>query len=121
MDNILVPDVIPSFSRKLDESSIDMLQEENINDVCNEAFDELLTQEFNPNQEDFEHDHEDDTLKEAESVEPGWLQYIFPLYLLCSRLRSGNPKGIFNNRHAATLGFLLFFCCVSHNFPYLCR
>jgi hypothetical protein len=42
MDNILVPDVIPSFSRKLDESSIDMLQEENINDVCNEAFDELL-------------------------------------------------------------------------------
>jgi hypothetical protein len=27
---------------KLDESSIDMLQEENINDVCNEAFDELL-------------------------------------------------------------------------------
>jgi hypothetical protein len=34
MDNILVPDVIPSFSRKLDESSIDMLQEENINDVC---------------------------------------------------------------------------------------
>jgi hypothetical protein len=41
---------------KLDESAIDMLQEENINDVCNEAFDELLTHEFNPDQEDFELD-----------------------------------------------------------------
>jgi hypothetical protein len=79
---VLVPNVIMSSPMKLDESSIDMLQEENINDVCNEAFDELLTQEFNPNQEDFEHDQddcEDDMLKEAESVELGWLQYIFPL------------------------------------------
>jgi hypothetical protein len=41
-NNILVLDVIPSSPMKLDESSIDMLQEENINDVCNEAFDELL-------------------------------------------------------------------------------
>ena len=41
---------------KLDESVIDMLQEENINDVCNKAFDELLMQEFNPDQEDFEPD-----------------------------------------------------------------
>jgi hypothetical protein len=53
---VLVPDFIPSSPMKLDESSIDMLQEKNINDVCNEAFDELLTQEFNPDQEDFEPD-----------------------------------------------------------------
>jgi hypothetical protein len=83
----LVPDIIPSSSMKLDESAIDMLQEENINDVCNEAFDE----------------YEDDTLKEAESVEPGLFQYIFPLNLICSRLRYGNPEA---------LGFLLFICCV---------
>jgi hypothetical protein len=43
MDNMLVPNVILSSSMKLDESTIDMLQEENINDVCNEAFNELLT------------------------------------------------------------------------------
>jgi hypothetical protein len=115
MDNVLVPNVIPSSPMKLDESAIDMLQEENINDVCNEAFDELLMQEFNPDQEDFEpnqDDYEDNTLKEAKSVEPGLSQYIFPLYLICSRLHSENPKGIFSHCRATALGSLLFICCV---------
>jgi hypothetical protein len=43
MDNMLVPNIILSSLMKLDESTIDMLQEENINDVCLEAFNELLT------------------------------------------------------------------------------
>ena len=34
----------------------EIIQEAELNDVCNEAYDEILTQEFNPDQEDFEGD-----------------------------------------------------------------
>ena len=34
----------------------EIIQEAELNDVCNEAYNELLTQEFNPDQEDFEVD-----------------------------------------------------------------
>ena len=45
----------------------ELKNEEEINKLCNEAFDELLTQEFNPNQEDFEDDaHQDDESKDAD-------------------------------------------------------
>ena len=114
-NNVLVLDIILSSSMKLDESSIDMLQEENINDVCNEAFDGLLTQEFNFDQEDFEpdqDDYKDDMLKKVENFELGLFQYIFPLYLISLRLRYGIFEGIFSSCCVAALGFLLFICCV---------
>ena len=41
------------------------LQDELIDTLCNEAFDELLTQEFNPDGDDFS----DDNKSEAENVE----------------------------------------------------
>ena len=34
----------------------EIVQEAQLNNVCNEAYDKLLTQEFNPDQEDFEGD-----------------------------------------------------------------
>ena len=50
-------EVIPSTPLKEVEAKMkDIIQEAELNDVCNEAYDELLTQEFNPNQEDFEVD-----------------------------------------------------------------
>lgn len=34
----------------------EIIQEIELNEVCNEAYDELVTQEFNPDQEDFKGD-----------------------------------------------------------------
>jgi hypothetical protein len=34
----------------------EIIQETELNDACNETYDELLTQEFNPKQDDFEED-----------------------------------------------------------------
>jgi hypothetical protein len=42
-----------------------LVQEENMDNLCNEAFDELLTQEFNPDGDDFE----DDSRSEADHSE----------------------------------------------------
>jgi hypothetical protein len=39
INNMLVPGFVPSSPFKLDEHLSDMLQEKNINNVCNEAFD----------------------------------------------------------------------------------
>jgi hypothetical protein len=54
----LYPEVVLSSLgfKPNDVDLMDLIQEENINKVCNEAFDKLLTQEFNPDQEDFEDD-----------------------------------------------------------------
>ena len=50
-------EVIPSTPYKEVEAKMkEIIQEAELNDVCNEAYDELLTQEFNPDQEDFEVD-----------------------------------------------------------------
>lgn len=50
-------EVIPSTPYEEVEAKIkEIIQEAELNDVCNEAYDELLTQEFNPDQEDFEVD-----------------------------------------------------------------
>jgi hypothetical protein len=65
----LISNVVPSSLFKLDESLNYLIQEESINDVCNKAFDKLLIQEFNSDQEDFEPNQEnceDDIRQEAE-------------------------------------------------------
>lgn len=63
-DTLIFPDdVVPSSPRDLNEA----LQDEHINTLCNEAFDELLTQEFNPDGEDFS----DDNKSEPENAELG--------------------------------------------------
>ena len=69
-------DVVPCSPLKPE-----LLQEEKIDEVCNEAFDELLTQEFNPDQDDFEDDVglESDAVKDA-----GNLFLSFVVYVSCS-------------------------------------
>ena len=49
----------------MNEAVAEVLQEENIDTLCNKAFDELFTQEFNPNGKDFS----DDNRSEADNVE----------------------------------------------------
>ena len=61
----------------------ELLNEETIDEVCNEAFDELLTQEFNPDQDDFEDDvvSEPDTNKDAGRCLLAYSMYTFlPLH-----------------------------------------
>ena len=55
-----------------------MLQKENIDNLCNEAFDELLTQEFNPNDDDFE----DDSWYEANRPEEASKIFLFLSYFI---------------------------------------
>lgn len=46
---------------ELDHRVRQVFQESQLNDVCNKAYDELLTHEFNPDQEDYdEEDNEKD-------------------------------------------------------------
>jgi hypothetical protein len=64
-----IPEVILCSPYKPEmEAHLKQLEdEEKINELCNEAFDELLTQEFNPDQEDFEDDaHQDDESKDVD-------------------------------------------------------
>ena len=51
-------DVIPSTLYKLEvEAKMkEIIQETELNDACNEAYDELLTQEFNPEHDNFKED-----------------------------------------------------------------
>lgn len=61
----------------------ELQNEETIDEVCNEAFDELLTQEFNPDQDDFEDDvvSEPDTNKDAGKCLLRYFMYAFlPLH-----------------------------------------
>jgi hypothetical protein len=56
-----------SHSNELD-ARVKVLQESELNEVCNEAYDELLTQEFTPDQEDY--DAEDYAHGDGESLVP---------------------------------------------------
>ena len=51
-------EVIPStpYRPEVEAKMKEIIQEAELNDVCNKAYDELLTQEFNPDQEDFKVD-----------------------------------------------------------------
>ena len=51
-------EVIPStpYRPEMEAKMKEIIQEAELNGVCNEAYDELLTHEFNPDQEDFEVD-----------------------------------------------------------------
>jgi hypothetical protein len=53
---------------ELDHRVRQVLQESQLNDVCNEAYDKLLTQEFNPDHEDY--DGEDDGQADGVSILP---------------------------------------------------
>jgi hypothetical protein len=51
-------DIIPSIpiKPKIEAKINEAIQESQLNQMCNDAYDELLIQEFNPDQEDFEGD-----------------------------------------------------------------
>jgi hypothetical protein len=61
-------DIVLCSPNHVNEAIAEVLQEENIDTLCNEAFDELLTQEFNPNGEDFSDDNRSE-VDNAENVE----------------------------------------------------
>ena len=75
----------------VNEAVTEVLQEENVDTLCNEAFDELFIQEFNPDGKDFSNDNQ------FEADNTGNVEELDKIHQL-SRLRSGNPEGIFSSR-----------------------
>jgi hypothetical protein len=65
--------IIHCSPNHVNEANAELLQKQNIDNLCNKAFDELLTQEFNPNDNDFK----DDSRSEADRPEESNKVFIF--------------------------------------------
>lgn len=73
------PCVVPCFPNHINEADGALLQEENIDNLCNMAFDKLFIQEFNPDANNLDDDcqSEVDHPKEASKILLTSFSYIF--------------------------------------------
>lgn len=95
-------EVVPSSPLKLE-----LLLEEKIDKVCNEAFDKLLAQEFNPDQDDFEDDMglESDVVKDVVECKDKNSRFAELVPFEVQNWRSGGKRKFEESASPRTLSF----------------